>query len=201
MDTYKTIHAPSKGMYKDKGSKFIALAFPVETEGDVFERLEGVRKEYFDARHHCFAYSLGQGRGTFRHTDDGEPPGTAGKPIFGQILSHDLTNILVVVVRYFGGIKLGTRGLIDAYRGATSNSLENAKVITKVIENTYTVSFSFNATNEVMKVLKDNDLTQFGHQFDNYSQVSFRVRKSNSQSVIGQLSKIKSASISMISTY
>ena len=121
-DSFKTIESPSRGLFKDKGSKFIALAYPVETEEDVFRNLENARKEYYDAHHHCFAYVLGQGRESFRLNDDGEPSGTAGKPIYGQILSKDLTNLLVVVVRYFGGTKLGTRGLINAYKGATSDA-------------------------------------------------------------------------------
>ena len=198
MDTYKTIVSPSQGLYKDKGSKFIALAFPVETEEDVTKNLERVRKEYYDARHHCYAYALGQGRESFRYNDDGEPSGTAGKPIFGQMLSTGLTNLLVVVVRYFGGIKLGTRGLIDAYKGATSDALENATVITKIIELTFKIRYNYLAMNEVMKVLKDNDLPQFGHLFDNDCEVYFRVGKSTSVRVTGHLEKIHSVSISKV---
>ena len=196
MDTYKTIESPSEGLYKDKGSKFIALAFPVEAEEFVFEILEKVKKEYYDARHHCYAYALGQDRKSFRFNDDGEPSGTAGKPIFGQILSNDITNVLVVVVRYFGGTKLGTRGLIDAYKGATADAFENANIVTKIIDCSYKVHFDYIAMNDVMKVLKDNDLHQYGHKFDNRCEISFKVRKSLSEMVVSLLEKIDSVSIS-----
>lgn len=198
MDTYKTIQSPSEGLYKDRGSKFIALAFPVESEESALEVLASVRKEYYDARHHCYAYAIGQNRESFRFNDDGEPSGTAGKPIFGQILSNDLTNIMVVVIRYFGGTKLGTRGLIDAYKGATADAFENAETVTKIIECDFKVCFDYLAMNEVMKVLKDNELHQYGHQFDNKCEVSFKVRKSISEMVINQLEKINTVSISAL---
>lgn len=124
-DTYKTIASPSEGVFKDRGSKFIAKAFPVKTEDDIKIHLETLRKDYYDARHHCYAYQLGFDKSAYRINDDGEPSGTAGKPIFGQINSHDLTNILIVVIRYFGGTKLGVSGLINAYRTASKESISN----------------------------------------------------------------------------
>ncbi len=122
-DTYKTIGKHSTGLYKDKGSKFIAHAFPVSSEAEIAELLQRLRKDYHDARHHCFAWALGFNRDFFKINDDGEPSGTAGKPIYGQILSHNLTNVLIVVVRYFGGTKLGIRGLINAYKGAAIDAI------------------------------------------------------------------------------
>lgn len=196
MDTYKTIEIPSEGIYKSKGSKFISFAFPVNTEEEVFANLENLRKQYYDARHHCFAYTLGKERESFRMNDDGEPSGTAGRPIYGQILSNDLTNILVVVVRYFGGTKLGTRGLIDAYKGATANAFENSNIVTKILDCCYKVSFDYAVMNDVMKVLKDNNLHQYGHHFDNRCEISFRVRNSLAEMVVTQLEKIDSVSIS-----
>ncbi|MBW6499487.1 MAG: YigZ family protein, partial [Bacteroidales bacterium] len=177
-DTFLTIAGPAQGLYKDKGSKFIALAFPVETEEQISDILTSVKKEYYDARHHCYAWMLGQSREHFRTNDDGEPSGTAGKPIHGQLLSAGLTNLLVVVVRYFGGIKLGVRGLIDAYKGATAVAIENAEIITKIILEQYQLDFDYLSMNEVMKILKDHDLPQADHQFDLRCRLSFSVRQS-----------------------
>ena len=128
-DTYKTIASTSEGIYKEKGSKFLAFAIPVVSEAEIKEHIDKIKKEYYDARHHCYAYILGADKATYRINDDGEPSGTAGRPIHGQLLSKDLTNTLVVVVRYFGGIKLGVSGLITAYKAATKDALDNAVVI------------------------------------------------------------------------
>jgi len=179
-DTFLTIEEPSQGLYKDKGSKFIALAFPVEAEEQISEILAAVKKEYYDARHHCYAWIVGLSREHYRLNDDGEPSGTAGKPIHGQLLSAGLTNVLVVVVRYFGGIKLGVRGLIDAYKGATADALQNASIIEKIIQENYQLDFDYLSMNEVMKILKDNDLPQADHQFDLRCRLRFSVRQSMS---------------------
>ena len=131
-DTYRTIEGTSTGIYREKGSKFIAIARPVCTEDEIKSIVEDLRKEYYDARHHCYAYILGAKGEKWRVNDDGEPSGTAGKPIHGQLLSFNVTNVLVVVVRYFGGTKLGVSGLINAYKSATQDALQNATVITKL---------------------------------------------------------------------
>jgi uncharacterized YigZ family protein len=178
VDTYKTIEKPSEGLYKDKGSKFIALAHPVESEEEIKEILAGIRKQYYDARHHCYAWVLDQHRERYRMNDDGEPSGTAGKPIYGQILSFDLTNILIVVIRYFGGTKLGVRGLINAYKGAAQLSLEQAEIATKVIHDFFELRFEYPAMNEVMKILKDHELQQHEHDFALSCRLVFSVRQS-----------------------
>lgn len=194
-DTYLTIEGPAQGIYKDKGSKFIALAWPVNTEEEIAEHLASAKKDYYDARHHCYAWALGQTREHFRVNDDGEPSGTAGKPIFGQILSADLTNILVVVVRYFGGTKLGVRGLIDAYKGATADALQNASIITQIIFENYQLDFDYLSMNDVMKILKDHELAQSGHQFDLRCKLKFTVRKSLAKQVVEAFEKIEALRI------
>ncbi len=156
-DTYRTIASPAEGIYKDKGSKFLAFAFPVSDKQQVEQHISELRKKYFDARHHCYAYRIGENE--FRKNDDGEPSGTAGNPIYGQILSHDITNVLIVVVRYFGGTLLGTSGLIKAYKNATTDSLQNASIIECVRTSTLTINFPYEKTSAVMKFLKDNNIT------------------------------------------
>jgi uncharacterized YigZ family protein len=199
-DTYLSIEAPSEGLYKDKGSKFIALAWPVETEEQINEILASVKKEYYDARHHCYAWILGQLREHFRQNDDGEPSGTAGKPIYGQLLSAELTNVLVVVVRYYGGTKLGVRGLIDAYKGATADALHNAGIIEKIIHVQYQLDFDYLSMNDVMKILKDHDLPQSDHQFDLRCRLSFSVRRSLAAQIKETFEKIEGLSIQKIGT-
>src|SRR6056297_2588024 len=152
--SYKTIKSKGEGLFKDKGSKFIALAIPVETEEEVKSALEEVRNAYHDARHHCYAYRLGPLMDIYRANDDGEPSSSAGKPILGQIRSYELTNILIVVIRYFGGIKLGVGGLIQAYKTAAEEAIRNAKIIEKKLHDIYRVSFEYSEINEVMRILK-----------------------------------------------
>lgn len=154
-NTYKTISKTSEGVYKEKGSKFLAFSFPVASENDIKNHLENLRKQYYDARHHCYAYVLGQDYGQYRANDDGEPNHSAGDPILGQIKSKELTNTLVVVVRYFGGTKLGVGGLINAYKVASEEALRNNEVVTIEITNIYSLNFSYEATNEVMRMVKD----------------------------------------------
>ena len=151
-DSFLTILAPSQGLFKDRKSRFVSLAFPVTTEEEIKEIVKKIKKEYYDAAHHCYAYVLGAKRTVFRSNDDGEP--AAGAPILGQINSKNLTNILVVVVRYFGGIKLGVPGLINAFRTATSNALDNAKVITEFEKRKISVNFLYPNMNTVMGILK-----------------------------------------------
>jgi uncharacterized YigZ family protein len=157
-DQYRTIKELSQGLYKEKGSKFIAIAVPVESADEVKLELELLRKKYHDARHHCYAYRLGEKPYEFRSNDDGEPSGTAGKPIFGQIQSFELTNILVVVIRYFGGVKLGTGGLIQAYRAAARDAIENGTILTRVWKTSMEIHFDYAQMNDVMRVIKDEGL-------------------------------------------
>ncbi|MBR3292070.1 MAG: YigZ family protein [Bacteroidales bacterium] len=186
-DTYRSIAAPSKGIYKELGSKFLAFAYPVETEEAAKKILEEVRKEYFDARHHCYAWRLGRTGEPWRMNDDGEPSSTAGRPIHGQLLSNELSDILVVVVRYFGGTKLGVPGLIRAYRSATQDALSNAEIIEKVAGETLTVTFDYLQMNDVMKVLKDMDITPLNQQFDLRCTLTARVRLSRIEEFRKQL--------------
>ncbi|MCQ2155751.1 MAG: YigZ family protein [Bacteroidales bacterium] len=176
-DTYKSIGGPSEGLFKDNGSRFIALAYPVESVGEVKEIVDSLKKEYHDARHHCYAYRIGADGSVFRANDDGEPSGSAGKQILGQLDSAGLSDVLVVVVRYFGGIKLGVPGLIRAYRTSTSDALSNAEVIEKIAGSWYRLEFDYDAMPEVMKVLKDLDLPQKNRDFGEKCSVEVRVRE------------------------
>jgi uncharacterized YigZ family protein len=158
LDTYFTIAVPSEGEYKEKGSKFIAFTYFVSDESSIKEKLEQLKKEHFKATHHCYAYRLGIDGKNYRANDDGEPSGTAGRPILGQIDSFGLTNVLIIVVRYYGGTKLGTSGLINAYREAAKNALEKSQKIEKIIESIVEVSISYNQLNEMMQFLKQYEI-------------------------------------------
>ena len=175
-DTYRSIEAASEGLFKDNGSRFIALAYPVESEDEVKEIVAGLKKEYHDARHHCYAYRLGHRGDRFRANDDGEPSGSAGRPILGQIDAAGLSDILVVVVRYFGGIKLGIPGLIRAYKTSTADALAKAGVVEKVAGLSFRVRYDYLDMNTVMKVLKDLSLPVSGQIFDTQCSVDVRVR-------------------------
>ncbi len=197
-DTYLTINHNSEGLFKDRGSKFIAKAFPVQNETQVKEHLSKLRKEYHDARHHCYAYQLGFDKSAHRINDDGEPSGTAGKPIFGQINSHNLTNILIVVIRYFGGTKLGVSGLINAYKMASKESILSGKIVTKIISDCYHIDFQYTEMNDVMKIMKTHKLEQSNQIFEMNCQLDFCVRKGESNQVYDKLSKIKNLDISFV---
>ena len=175
-DTYRSIAAPSKGIYKELGSKFLALAYPIETEEAAKNIIAALRKEHFDARHHCFAWRLGLTGEPYRFSDDGEPSSTAGRPIYGQLLSQELSDILVVVVRWFGGVKLGVPGLIRAYKTATQDALANATIIEKVAGETFIVQFGYLQMNDVMKVLKEMGLAPLRQEFDLDCRLEVRVR-------------------------
>ena len=175
-DTYKTIAKPSEGSYSEKRSKFLAYAFPVQNEQEVKARLAEIQKKHWDARHHCYAWRLGLSGEPFRMNDDGEPSSTAGRPIHGQLLSQELSDILVVVVRYFGGVKLGVPGLIRAYKTATQDALANATIIEKVAGEHFTLQFDYLRMNDVMKVLKDMGITPLRQQFDLSCTLEVRVR-------------------------
>jgi len=194
-DTYLTIDASAEGLYKEKGSRFIALAFPVRSEAEVKDILSELRRSYHDARHHCYAYVLGYDKSTFRINDDGEPSGTAGKPIYGQILSSDLTNVLIVVIRYFGGILLGVSGLIRAYKLAAKDAIDKAKIVEKTVNDVYTIAFDYNAMNQVMKCLKEYEVAFINQQFDLSSSITFSVRKKFSDKIYETLKKVEDLKI------
>jgi uncharacterized YigZ family protein len=177
IDTYKTLGKRSEGLFKDKGSKFIAHALPCTTEDQVKEELEALKKQYHDARHHCYAYILGFDKNDFRVNDDGEPSGTAGKPIHGQLLSHDLTDSLIVVIRYFGGTKLGVRGLINAYKFAALNAIQNNTVVTRILKNQFELTFDYTDMNDVMRIIKEEDLEIISQDFQMTCSLIFSVRQ------------------------
>lgn len=186
-DTYKSIETASTGLYKEKGSKFLSFAYPVKTETEVKIIIEQLRHEYYDARHHCYAYIIGFDKSGYRVNDDGEPSGTAGKPIYGQLLSFDLTNTLVVVVRYFGGIKLGVSGLINAYKTATRDALQNVNILEKTINEVYKLEFPYEMINDAMKIIKDYGLQIIETNFDTDSVIIFKIRRNNAQKVIDKI--------------
>ena len=177
-DSYKSIASESRGLFKDNGSRFIAHAYPVETEEEVKEIVAALKKEYYDARHHVYAYRLGYMGDKFRANDDGEPSGSSGRPVLGQIDSCGLSDILVVVVRYFGGIKLGIPGLIRAYKTSTADALANAEIVEKIASRLYRVHFGYMSMNSVMKVFKDMDLVQKNQSFDMECSMDTSVRLS-----------------------
>jgi len=197
-DTYNTIDKRSEGVFKDRGSKFIAFAYPVTSEEGAKQIMAEVRKEYHDACHHCYAYRIGHDKLIWRANDDGEPSGTAGKPIFNQILSKDLTNILVVVVRYFGGTLLGVPGLINAYKTATQEALTNALIITKTVNDVYEVTFDYPAMNSVMKIIKDRNLEIISTDFSLKCIVIFKVRKNESVPVFESMKRLETVEISFL---
>lgn len=190
-DQFKTISGSTKGLYKEKGSKFLAFAIPVTSDVEIKDHLARLRKKYHDARHHCFAWRLGAEMVHYRINDDGEPSGSAGNPIFGQIQSRELTNILVVVVRYFGGTLLGVGGLIKAYRSATSDALGKAKIIEENVNTLIQLTFDYARMNEVMKVIKDFGLEFQNQQFDLECTLRLKIWRRISSTVIAKLSVIQ----------
>lgn len=193
--TYKTIIGNSTGIFKDKGSKFLSFAYPVKTENEIKYILDSIKKEYFDARHHCYAYRLGAEKKIFRLNDDGEPAGTAGKPIFGQIQSFDLTNLLIVVVRYFGGTLLGTSGLIQAYKISSANAIENAKIQECQVFSVYSCSFNYIVLNDVMKLVKDYNIPTSNQNFNLNCSLDLKIPKEQVQTVLPKLKKTESITI------
>lgn len=173
--SFLTLDEPSQGLYKEKGSKFLAFAYPVRSEEEIKEKLTALRKEYYDARHHCYAWILGPEKLQFRANDDGEPNHSAGDPILGQIRSKNLTNVLIVVVRYFGGTKLGVGGLIAAYKAAAEDALSNASTVEEEVRLRMEWSFPYENTNEVMRLVKEFDLKLVQQQFDTACRLSVQV--------------------------
>ncbi|MBP5377168.1 MAG: YigZ family protein [Bacteroidaceae bacterium] len=195
MDLYKTIKEKAEGTYSEKRSKFLAFAIPVSTVDEVKTLVAEYQKKYYDARHVCYAYMLGAERKEFRANDNGEPSGTAGKPILGQINSNELTNILIIVVRYFGGIKLGTSGLIVAYRLAAAEAIAAAEIIEKTVDEDVKVKFEYPMMNEVMKVVKDMEPQIVSQDFDMDCRMTLRIRKGEAERMKEKLKKIETLSI------
>lgn len=194
-DTYKTIDAPAKGLYKDRGSRFIALAYPVKSAVDVKPILDSLRKEYHDARHHCYAYMLGAERIVWRANDDGEPSGSAGKPILGQINSAEITDVLIVVIRYFGGTLLGVSGLINAYRSAAADALANARIVERRVCITLHIMFPYIAMNDVMRVIKEEEAEQTAQKFDSGCEMDISFPASQGERITSRLLKISGVMI------
>ena len=195
MDLYKTIAKASEGFLTEQRSKFIAHAFPVHTQEEAKERVDACRKRYYDARHVCWAYMIGHERTDFRVNDDGEPSSTAGKPILGVIHSNDLTDILIVVIRYFGGVKLGTGGLIVAYRTAAQDAIRNAEIIQKTVDQDITVTFEYPFLNRIMRIVKEDNLLIVAQRFDLDCEITLRIRQSEVEKLQSRLLKVETARI------
>jgi len=190
-DTYRTIISASHGIYKEKGSRFVSLAAPVSDLEEVKTIIDKIRKENHDARHHCYAYMIGNERTVWRVNDDGEPSGTAGRPILGQINSFGLTNIIIVVSRYFGGTLLGVSGLINAYRSAAASAIQNAELTEKTVKEYYEIFYPYISMNEVMKILKEEDVGQTGQSFDLECRILINFRVSAKDKILNRLSRIE----------
>ena len=189
-DIYKTIESPAEGYITEKKSKFISFIFPVKTAEEVKEIVDEHRKKYYDARHVCWAYMLGSGREEYRSNDDGEPSGTAGRPILGQINSCELTNVLILVIRYFGGTLLGTSGLIKAYREAAEDAIKNAEIVEKTIDETFFIHFEYLLLNDVMRILKQFENVSWEQDFNESCTIKLSIRKSEFQRLHDNLSQI-----------
>lgn len=200
IDKYQTIEKPSEGIYKEKGSKFIAYAYPVYSEESIKSIIDDLKKEYYDARHHCYAWQLGTDGTQFRANDDGEPSGTAGKPILGQLRSHELTNLLVVVIRYFGGTKLGTSGLIHAYKEATIDAIVNSTIIEKTVNDFYRIDFDYGVLNDVMRIMKEENPNIIKQDFDLRCAIEWSTRQSNVERITSRLEKVESVQIEFLHT-
>ena len=198
LDSYKSIAAPSEGLFKDNGSRFIARAYPVETEEEVKEIVASLKKEFYDARHHVYAYRLGYKGDRFRANDDGEPSGSSGRPVLGQIDSNGLSDILVVVIRYFGGIKLGIPGLIRAYKTSTADAIANAEIVEKIASRMYRVSIVYMGMNSVMKVFKDMGLEQKNQKFDMECSIDTSVRLSQVDTFLERMGDVEGCNIDEI---
>ncbi|BAU54771.1 IMPACT family protein [Mucilaginibacter gotjawali] len=189
-DTYRTIEKPAEGLFRDRGSKFLGLAYPISSEQELKPIIAKLKSEHPKANHHCSALRLGIDRSVFRINDDGEPSGTAGRPILNTLLSRDLTNIAVVVVRYFGGTLLGVPGLINAYKTATEEALNNAVVIEKTVNDFYTVHFDYLQMNDVMRIIKDDNLQIISQNFDTECRIQLSIRQTQVNQVLGKVNNL-----------
>lgn len=199
-DRYKTIKSFAQGLYKEKGSRFLAFAFPISEVEEVKPIIDKIRKEHHEARHHCYAYMLGNKREIWRANDDGEPSGTAGRPILGQINSFELTNILIVVTRYFGGTLLGVSGLINAYRSAAESVIRNSEIIERTVQEFYEIIYPYVLMNDVMKILKEEDINQTDHIFDLECRIKINFSTSVREKILSRLSRIEGLSYKYIGT-
>ncbi|HAF30263.1 MAG TPA: YigZ family protein [Bacteroidales bacterium] len=200
VDEYLTISKPSEGLFKDRGSKFLAFAYPVSSEEEIKAIQEQLRSDYHDARHHCYAYMLGPEKEIFRINDDGEPSSTAGKPILGQIRSFDLTNILIVVIRYFGGTKLGVGGLINAYKTAAEEALKNAKIIKKTLHDIYVLKYEYPEMNEVMRIMKEEQIEHIDQNFELSCSITLSLRKADVDKVLSKFDRVENLKIEYLET-
>jgi len=195
MDSYKTIKVLSEGTYSEKRSKFLAFAIPVTNVEEVKQYVAEYQKKYYDARHCCYAYMLGHERLEFRANDNGEPSGTAGKPILGQINSNELTNILIIVVRYFGGIKLGTSGLIVAYKAAAAEAIAAAEIIEKTVDENITFTFEYPFMNDVMRIVKEENPEIVSQGYDTDCVMTLRIRKDSMPKLRSRLEKVETLNV------
>ncbi|MFA5820379.1 MAG: YigZ family protein [Bacteroidales bacterium] len=200
-DSYTTIKSPSLGIYKKKGSRFIAFAYPVSDQKEIKPIIDKIHKEHHEARHHCYAYMIGQERMIWRVNDDGEPSGTAGRPILGQINSFGLTNILIVVSRYFGGTLLGVSGLINAYRIAAAAAIQNAEIIELTLQEFYEITYLYVSMNDVMKILKEENIVQSDQFFDLECRIKVNFRASTREKILNRLSRIEGLKYRYIETH
>lgn len=194
-DSYLTIAQPGEAVYKERSSKFLAFAYPVSDEGEIKEILDGLRKEYYDATHHCYAWRLGANGEQYRCNDDGEPSGTAGRPILGQMLSRGITQCLIVVVRYFGGTKLGVPGLIQAYRESAQAAIDNCTVIETTVDVRIGIEFQYVAMNDIMRIVKEENPRIEEQRFDNICSMRLSIRKSRAETLLGRLGKVSGIEI------
>lgn len=199
-DIYKTIASTSQGIFKEKGSRFVSLAVPVSSQEEIKPIIEKIRKEHHEARHHCYAYIIGHERIIWRVNDDGEPSGTAGRPILGQINSFGLTNIIIIVSRYFGGTLLGVSGLINAYRSAAESALKNAELTEKTINEYYKITYPYISMNDVMKILKEENIGQSEQSFDIECSILLNFRVSVKEKVLNRLLRIDGLNYRYIET-
>jgi uncharacterized YigZ family protein len=200
-DTYKTIKSPAEGIYKEKGSRFVSIAIPVSDQEEIKPAIDKLKKEHHEARHHCFAYMLGHERNTWRANDDGEPSGTAGRPILGQINSYGLTNILIVVSRYFGGTLLGVSGLINAYRSAAASAIQNAELIEKTLQEYYEITYPYISMNDVMKILKEENVSQSGLTFDLECRILINFRVALKERILSRITRIDGLKCTYLDTH
>ena len=199
-DTYKTIRKPSDGIYKEKGSRFLSFVYPVQTRQQAENHIMELKKKYHDARHHCFAYILNPDQAEYRVSDDGEPSNSAGQPILGQIRANRLTNVLIVVVRYFGGTLLGVGGLTRAYKSAAADAIDHADIITKTVMVLFRIRFPYDLTNTVMKVIQSPGIKVLGQTYDARVNVEIGVRKSVAEHIRNTFQSIQGVDIEYIDT-
>jgi uncharacterized YigZ family protein len=200
-DIYKTISSPSQGLYKEKGSRFVSFSFPVYEQDEIKKLIETIRKEHHEARHHCYAWMLGVDRSQWRVNDDGEPSGTGGRPILGQINSAGLTNILIVVSRYFGGTLLGVSGLINAYKTSAASAISNAEIVEKTLQSHYEIVFPYLCMNDVMKIIKEENISQSNQNFDTECRITISFRLGATEKVLGRLSRLEGFSARFLYTH